>query len=32
MIILDNSIQTKNKAYSISKLITVNTLGPEGTS
>ncbi|ASF30517.1 MULTISPECIES: bacilysin biosynthesis protein BacA [Bacillus amyloliquefaciens group] len=32
MIILDNSIQTKSKAYSISKLITINTLGPEGTS
>ncbi|XAZ37924.1 bacilysin biosynthesis protein BacA [Bacillus velezensis] len=32
MIILDNSIQTKSKAYSISKLITINTLDPEGTS
>ncbi|ARV46143.1 MULTISPECIES: prephenate decarboxylase [Bacillus] len=32
MIILDNSIQTKNRTDSISKLITVNTLGPEGTS
>ncbi|MBY8911795.1 bacilysin biosynthesis protein BacA [Bacillus sp. YC2] len=32
MIILDNSIQTKSNAYSISKLITINTLGPEGTS
>lgn len=30
MIILDNSIQTKSKAYSISKLITINTLYPEG--